>query len=51
MHHNQIAATAVIESFPLREIFYALISYHLERNSGLKRSAYRFRGISSEPES
>ncbi len=37
------------ESLPLRQIFYAFISYHLQRNSELKGSAYGFQGISSEP--
>jgi hypothetical protein len=37
------------ESLPLRQIFYAFISNHLQRNSGLKSPAYGFQGISSEP--
>jgi hypothetical protein len=38
-----------MESLPLRQIFYAFISYHLQRNAELKGSAYGFHGISSEP--
>ena len=37
------------ESLPLRQIFYAFVSNHLQRNSELKGSAYGFQGISSEP--
>ena len=46
--HCDLQETAVIESLPLRQIFYAFISNHLQRNSELKGSAYGFRGISSE---
>ena len=36
---------AVRESLPLRQIFYAFISNHLQRNSELKGSAYGFQGL------
>jgi len=50
--HEFLKLTLAIgfESLPLRQIFYAFISNHLQRNSELKSSAYGFQGISSEPQ-
>jgi hypothetical protein len=47
-NHEDLLEMAVIESLPLRQIFYAFISNHLQRNSELKGSAYGFQGISSD---
>jgi hypothetical protein len=48
LHVVEFTFVGGFESLPLRQIFYAFISNHLQRKSGLEGSAYGFQGISSE---